>query len=97
MYEWASGDLFTTMMWTVPPLIVCAAKSKLPLAPRTYRFYAEFNDARAAAREDIVLYEAPDTQSSPLAELEARERAKFVRWQIIPFGPRPWNRKARDY
>jgi His/Glu/Gln/Arg/opine family amino acid ABC transporter permease subunit len=64
--------------WTYTP------GAKLPLEPGTYRFYAEYNEAWARARNTVVLHEEADAESPVSAQLEDRERARFVRWIVIP-------------
>ena len=55
-----------------------------PLAPGTYRFYAEFNEARAAAKPETILYTEPDAKSAQAAALAEGEMVSFGRWKIIP-------------
>ena len=64
--------------WTFTP------DEKMPLFPGVYRLYAEFYDARAAAREDVVLRAEPDAESAETAQLQEGEMAAFVKWHIIP-------------
>ena len=63
---------------------VLTPDAKVPLSPRKYRLYAEFNDVTAKAREETVLYAEPDAESAQPAGLAKGEEAKFVRWKIIP-------------
>lgn len=61
-----------------------------PIAPGIYRFYAEFNETSASARQDVVLLAEPDSQSEQISELAEDERVRFIRWHIVPKqGARP--------
>jgi polar amino acid transport system permease protein len=55
-----------------------------PLFPGNYRLYAEFNSARAVARDDSALYQEPDTESPQTAQLYEEDVVTFVRWHLIP-------------
>jgi polar amino acid transport system permease protein len=55
-----------------------------PLAPGTYRFYAEFNEASAAAKPETILYAEPDAKSAQAAMLAEGDVVSFGRWKIIP-------------
>jgi His/Glu/Gln/Arg/opine family amino acid ABC transporter permease subunit len=57
---------------------------KKPLFPGNYRLYAEFNQARAAAREDSGLYAEPDVESAQTAQLREGDTVTFGRWHVIP-------------
>jgi len=56
----------------------------LPLEPGTYHLYAVFYDASAVAQEGTVLRAEPDAASAEAARLSKGERAKFIRWHIVP-------------
>jgi polar amino acid transport system permease protein len=58
--------------------------ARRPLFSGEYRLYAEFDRARAAAREDTALREEPDSDSDQAALLMEGEVATFVRWHVIP-------------
>ena len=58
--------------------------ARKPLFPGSYRLYAEFNRARAAARADSSLYAEPDAASAQTAQLREGDRASFVRWHVVP-------------
>ena len=57
---------------------------KKPLFSGSYRLYAEFNRARAFARDDSSLYAEPDVASAQTAQLGEGDAATFVRWHVIP-------------
>jgi len=59
-------------------------EAKVPLQPRTYRLCAEFNEAKATAREESVLYTNPDSGSAQSGLLSRGERVSFVKWKVIP-------------
>jgi polar amino acid transport system permease protein len=58
--------------------------AKVPLRPRTYRLYAEFDRATAKAREDTVLHVDADAASDASATLLEDEQCQFAKWKIIP-------------
>ena len=61
-----------------------APSENLPLEPDTYHLYAVFYDATAVVQEDTVLRADPDAASREAAQLSKGERAKLIRWHIIP-------------
>ena len=61
-----------------------APSENLPLEPGTYHLYAVFYDTTAVVQEDTVLRADPDAASREAARLSKGERAKFIRWHIIP-------------
>jgi polar amino acid transport system permease protein len=58
--------------------------ASLPLQPGTYRLYAVFFEASAVAQQDMALRAEPDADSAETARLSKSERAKFIRWHILP-------------
>jgi polar amino acid transport system permease protein len=58
--------------------------ANLPLPSETYRLYAVFYDATAVAQDEIVLRGEPDAESAETGRLRKDERARFIRWHIIP-------------
>ncbi len=58
--------------------------ANLPFQPDTYRLYAVFYDATAVAQDQTVLRAEPDADSAETARLREGERARFIRWHIIP-------------
>jgi polar amino acid transport system permease protein len=55
-----------------------------PLFSGEYRLFAEFNRARAAARDDGALYGEPSLESAEIAQIREGEVAAFVRWHVVP-------------
>lgn len=56
----------------------------VPLRPDDYRFYAEFNEVRAIAKEATVLHAEPAADASRVATLAEGEQVRLARWHIVP-------------
>lgn len=58
--------------------------AKVPLKPDTYAIFAEYNQATAKVKEEVVLLTEPRTDADPGGTLAKDESIALVKWHLIP-------------